>query len=85
MPQSKSRDCRFPEANDREIMSAVMRCSALLRMAPSGQQAVVANAGAQRLYHENVRVPDVSATCVLMQSTACRSMAGNSASFKSPL
>lgn len=35
-------------------MSAIMRCAALLRMAPSGQQAVLANAGAQRLYHENV-------------------------------
>mmetsp|Transcript_9893 Transcript_9893/g.29737 ORF Transcript_9893/g.29737 Transcript_9893/m.29737 type:complete len:181 (-) Transcript_9893:1191-1733(-) len=35
-------------------MSAVMRCSSVLRLAPSGQRAVLANAGAQRLYHENV-------------------------------
>ena len=66
-------------------MSAVMRCSALLRMAPTGQQAVLANAGAQRLYHENVRVLDVCATWLLMQSTAFRSSAGSFASFMSPV
>ncbi len=66
-------------------MSAIMRCAALLRMAPSGQQAVLTNAGAQRLYHENVRFPDVCATWVLLQSTAFLSSAGSFASFKSPL
>lgn len=62
-------------SHNRASMSAVMRCSSVLRLAPSGQRAVLANAGAQRLYHENVRFLDAWCSTLLVQQWYLRLVA----------